>query len=80
MSVITYRGYPSRTLYRFDTKLSLPAALQDALGNPLQQGSFNSETVVIANRDGSVARGVPGSPPSGDPYSFTVVPSPWESL
>jgi hypothetical protein len=82
VSVIRYRGR-SGLLYGWDLGV-LPAALLDtstsAAGVPVQQGTWNGETVVRTNSDGSVARSVKGGPPAGDPFSFTVLPSPWESL
>lgn len=80
MSAIVYRGKTTRTLYTWGGPSLLPSSLTDNLGNPLQFGPFNGETVVLANRDGSVARGTAGGPVPGDPYSSGYVPSPWESL
>ncbi len=73
----TYRGITTKKLYRFYNQ-TIPAALIVG-GALLEKGTYNGETVILANQDGSVRRGVAGAPVPGDPYSPTAVPSPWES-
>jgi hypothetical protein len=79
VATIRYRGRSTGFLYGWGT--GLPSVLADPVtGAPVQLGTWNGESVVLANLDGSVARSTIGGPPAGDPYSFTVVVSPWESL
>jgi hypothetical protein len=54
-----YKGTTTKALYTFDQPLL------DAFGHPVVGGqysiaNYNGETVVYANRDGSVARGTAG--------------------
>ena len=72
-----YRGVTTKATYSFQT------ALTDANGNAVVGGAYsvatyNGETVVYANNDGSVARGTAGPNPPGQIYQITTVPSPWE--
>lgn len=70
----TYRGFPSRRLYL------LSSPLLTASGAIAEQGTFNSETVVLCNNDGAVRRGTSGPTPAADIYSPGATYSPWERL
>jgi hypothetical protein len=72
-------------------QLAIPAALLDPYGQPLLIGTYNGETLVNSNHDGSVAEAVATGPPVGastiplpygandnDIYSAYVQPSLWE--
>ena len=77
----------TKALYQFDLSV-VPAALMDIFGNLLAEASYNGETVIQANVDGSVARGVATGPPADasttDPgqresiWAAYVAPSLWE--
>lgn len=69
-------GLTTHNLYSF---IDVPEVLTDDNGQPVQQGTWNGETVIIANNDGSVARGLPGPPIPSDPYSPTAIFSYWEA-
>lgn len=73
MTGYTYKN-PNGHTYRLKT------ALTDSQGNILEQTTYNSETVVLCNDDGSVRRGTAGPPVPNDPYSPTWTPAPWEKL
>ena len=54
-------------------QLAIPAVLIDPVSQqPVLRGTYNGETVVNANHDGSVARAVATGPPAG----ASVVPQP----
>ena len=80
MATYQWRGVTTLRIYAFDTT-AVPGELVDANGTPLQVATYTppqgpTETVVICNRDGSVARGVAG--PNPTPYDPGYAPSPWE--
>jgi len=86
MPEAAFKGMTTKFVYRFiygqgaTGSIALPAAVADAFGNPTTlKATYNGETVIPVNRDGSVAQSVIGGPPAGDPYSFTKLPSLWES-
>lgn len=88
--VIVYKGVTTKKRYSFSLGF-LPAVLLQPGGTPVAQGTFNGETLIMANTDGSVARGAATGPPAGaatvatgvpgavDIYSAYVAPSAWES-
>src|ERR1019366_493078 len=73
----TYAGVNSRKLYSFMTPL-VDVNGRPVVGGPYSTTTWNGEEVVIANRDGSVARGTAGPTPAGYPLSASTMPSPWE--
>jgi hypothetical protein len=101
MPSCAFKGLTTKFVYRFiygqglSGSTALPAALADAFGNPTTQAAtFNGETVIPANNDGSVAQSVIGGPVAGTPivdcqaylqpidlnlYGFSKIPSLWES-
>lgn len=70
-----WRGVETGTHYRF-LPASIPAALLDAVGNPVVEGQWNGELVIQCNNDGSVARGVAAASPTV--YDPGAAYSPWE--
>lgn len=91
MGSYVYRGYPSKRRYEFFQQ-TIPAELLGPYGQPLLEGTFNGETLVNANHDGSVARSVASGPPVGASpvpeapggpesiYDAYIAPSLWEQL
>jgi hypothetical protein len=100
--VACFKGVQSGFVYRFiygqglTGNTALPAAVADAFGNPTTKlATWNGETVVPANNDGSVAQSLIGGPaPTGAPivdcqaynqpidlglYDFSKLPSLWET-
>jgi hypothetical protein len=90
MGSYQWRGVTSRNLYSF-MQLAIPPALIDPQSSqPVLVGTYNGETVVNANHDGSVARAVATGPPPGasvlpqpttavnDIYDCFVLASLWE--
>jgi hypothetical protein len=83
MATITFKGMTTKRLYRFGSTLGtgLPVALQGASGQPIRTPvTFNGETVIYVNNDGSIQRGTAGPVPVGNPdvYSTYAVTSAWE--
>jgi hypothetical protein len=89
MGSLVWKGKTTLERYEFMTS-TIPSALLDAYGNPLQEATYNGEIVVAANHDGSVALPVATGPPTGasavplpygvgddDIYSAYVQQSPW---
>ena len=70
----------------------IPAALLNVYGQPVAKGTYNSETLIQANHDGSVAEPLATGPPAGasvipqasskvnDIYCAYVAPSLWTQL
>lgn len=87
---IIYKGVTTKKLYQFMSS-AVPAVLLSSTGGFVSKGTFNGETVILANSDGSVQRGVAAGPPAGastipagksggvDIYSSYTTPSLWES-
>ncbi len=72
MGSYVWEGVTSRQRYEFMQAI-IPAALIDPTsGQPALKGTFNGETVVNANHDGSVACAVATGPPPG----ASVLPQP----
>jgi hypothetical protein len=88
MGALSWRGVTTRKIYRYMTS-TIPPALLDPYGNPLAEATYNGETVIAANTDGSIALPVATGPPAGssvvplpygqgnDIYSAYVQQSPW---
>lgn len=73
-----YRGVVTKVLYSFATPL-LDTAGHPVVGGQYSVATYNGETVVVTNNDGSVARGTAGPvPPGANIYNAYTVPSPWE--
>lgn len=64
MGSVAWIGVTTRRRYEFMQR-AIPAALIGTNQQPLQRATFNGETVVIANHDGSVSRAVATGPPPG---------------
>lgn len=65
MGSVAWIGVTTRRRYEFMQR-AIPAALISPITQqPVQKATFNGETVVIANHDGSVARALATGPPAG---------------
>ena len=65
MGSVAWIGVTTSRRYEF-TQQTIPAALISPISQqPLQKATFNGETVVIANHDGSVQRALATGPPPG---------------
>lgn len=92
MPVVKYKGVTTLRTYAFifgpGNPNTIPTALQDVNGNPIfTHGTYNGETVVWVNDDGSQARGVAGPQPADananlanvdNVYNAYATPSEWE--
>ena len=72
MGAISWRGVTTKRLYRFMTA-TIPASLINAYGQPVGMGTYNGETLIETNTDGSVRLPVATGPPVG----ASVVPLPY---
>lgn len=65
MGSVAWIGVTTNRRYEF-TQQTIPAALISPISQqPLQKATYNGETIVMANHDGSVARAVATGPPQG---------------
>lgn len=72
MGQYQWKGVTSKKVVAF-MQAAIPSALIDpSSGQPVLIGTYNGETVVNANHDGSVARAVATGPPAG----ASVLPQP----
>lgn len=83
MATATFKGLTSKRLYEFGMTLGagLPQVLQGLNGQPLRTPvTYNGETVIWVNNDGSIQRGNAGPVPIGNPdvYSCYAITSVWE--
>jgi len=89
LGALSWRGVTTRHVYRWMTS-TIPPALLDAYGQPLQEATYNGETLIACNTDTSVALPVATGPPAGastvplpygsgdnDVYSAYTTSSPW---
>lgn len=83
MPVYRYVGVTTKGIYSFGTPL-LNSDGRPVTGGLYSVATYNGETVIYANNDGSLARGVAGPDPNTKPYttstipSASTIPSPWE--
>jgi hypothetical protein len=72
MGSYVWRGVTSKYRYEF-IQAAIPAALLDVNGQPLLIGTYNGETLIDTNHDGSVALAVA----TGPPYGASAIPTPY---
>lgn len=89
MGSVVWKGVSTRRRYEYMQR-AIPGALLNPFGQPLTTATYNGETVILADHDGSVARAIATGPPPGasvvpqassainDVYDAYVLASPWE--
>jgi hypothetical protein len=91
MGSYVYKGVTTLRRYEWMSQ-ALPSALLNVYGQPVIQGTYNGETVIEANHDGSVMMPQATGPPVGavtyqpatpselnSIYDCYVNPEPWSS-
>jgi hypothetical protein len=89
MGAYSWKGKTTLRVYRFMQE-TIPAALLNVYGQPVESAQFNGEQVVLANTDGSVMMPQATGPPVGavttqpatpselnSVFDAYVMPSPW---
>ena len=72
MGSYVWKGLASGRRYEW-MQLAIPSALLDVNSQPVLEGTFNGETLINANHDGSVALAVA----TGPPFGASAIPTPY---
>lgn len=79
MGSYSYRGKTTLRLYTW-MQQTIPSALLNIYGQPVQSAPFNGEQLVLTNHDGSVALPLATGPPPGAVTTQPATPSELNSI
>ena len=79
MGSLVWKGVSTLRRYEF-IQQTVPSALLNVYGQPVVEGTYNGETVIIANHDGSVLMPQATGPPLGAVTTQPPTPSELNSI
>ena len=79
MGSYAWKGVTTLRRYEF-IQATVPSVLLNVYGQPVQQGTFNGETVIATNHDGSVLMPQATGPPPGAVTTQPATPSELNSV